>query len=197
MIFFGDFELDLITTDNNWSSIETTSNITLSDNDLTATSSADNQQVEIESVLPDGRSYFEVEIVTNTSTTSSTVGVARVSYDATSPGLLGFSADAGSGGYTSNGAFRISGAVTGGKTPWGGGDVIMVARDKTNGRVWFGVNGVWDGDPAAGTGQAGVLNVGLDMHGIIFLKGLGSEFKLVPDAASQTYPAPTGFTAIG
>ncbi len=38
-------------------------------------------------------------------------------------------------------------------TDYGPGDRLMLAYDPAEGKLWFGVNGVWDGDPAAGTGE--------------------------------------------
>ncbi len=34
------------------------------------------------------------------------------------------------------------------------GDVVQMAFDMDNGKIWWGVNGTFDGDPAAGTGEA-------------------------------------------
>lgn len=40
---------------------------------------------------------------------------------------------------------------------WDKDDVAMCAIDCATGKVWFGVNGSWTGDPAAGSGQATTL----------------------------------------
>ena len=37
------------------------------------------------------------------------------------------------------------------------GSYIMVAVDATTGKVWFGVDGTWSGDPVVGTGEAATL----------------------------------------
>lgn len=38
--------------------------------------------------------------------------------------------------------------------------VLMSAVDIDTGKVWFGVDGSWDGDPGAGTDEAGTMTVG-------------------------------------
>ncbi len=44
---------------------------------------------------------------------------------------------------------------------WATGDVIGMAIDGTNGKVWFSKNNDWNGgDPATGTGEAGALSLG-------------------------------------
>ena len=95
--------------------------------------------------------------------------------------LSGNGYNTGSGGGTGTGAF-----VT--------GDTMMFACDLDNGKMWFGKNGTWQGDPAAGTG-----NFYTGMSGGTFYV-MGSTVTLndnvVYKGHSTNYPysIPSGFT---
>jgi hypothetical protein len=69
----------------------------------------------------------------------------------------------------------------------------MVAFDADTGKVWFGVNGTWSGDPAAGTGEAAILPEGtyypLDSVPNRNSFKLGQHF--IP---RQHYSVPSGFS---
>lgn len=75
-------------------------------------------------------------------------------------------------------------------------DIAMMAVDIPDGKIWFGKNGTWSGDPAAGTGAAfsniptsGNLYIG-------FSNGdPGKKATLQAMSAQQTYPPPAGFAA--
>lgn len=92
-------------------------------------------------------------------------------------------------------------------TAFATGDIMMMAIDFTVGHLWFGRNGVWSGNPAAGTGavatdlfsppvdssnslasggrvMASVASDSTPAVSTITLKGLASEWA---------YPAPVGF----
>ncbi len=76
------------------------------------------------------------------------------------------------------------------------GDIIGVAVDLDNNKVWFAKNNSWQdsGDPAAGTGEAYS-----DLSGTIrpscSLIGNNTDATLRTVAADQTYSPPSGFTA--
>jgi len=103
-----------------------------------------------------------------------------------------------------NGQVRIDGASG---TSYGNsyttGDVIGVALDMDNGKVWFAKNGTWQasGDPAAGTNQAASSRTGL--------YGIGLQLNTFANAGAYTtsasanfgqrpfsYTPPTGFKAL-
>ena len=79
-------------------------------------------------------------------------------------------------------------------------DVFQIAVDLTAGKIWIGINNVWEaGNPGAGTGQMinivspalglalyPTMSVNLPTSGIWTIKG---------SAASQKYAPPSGFTA--
>jgi hypothetical protein len=79
-------------------------------------------------------------------------------------------------------------------------DVLMLAYDADNKRVWFGCNGTWGGpsfstgDPAAGTGYLDMSSPGITGDGFPLLwVGEGDVVTFRPLTSQQTYSAPTGF----
>lgn len=78
------------------------------------------------------------------------------------------------------------------------GTRIMVAWDTTTRKIWFGKNGTWIGDPAAGTGGATLSgNAGDPFY---FTTGNGSSSNgqmniTVRKNGEETYTIPTGFSS--
>lgn len=56
-------------------------------------------------------------------------------------------------GYYSNGTVYRSTSGSGNAAAYSATDILQVALDMDNGKVWFGKNGSWTGDPAAGTDE--------------------------------------------
>jgi hypothetical protein len=82
-------------------------------------------------------------------------------------------------------------------------DVIGMAYIPASGKVWFSKNGVFDGDPAAGTDEAATGPTGTIYAavGLDSVNNSGSAVVLVAGtgrftASTQTYPAPAGFTPL-
>lgn len=74
--------------------------------------------------------------------------------------------------------------------------VGMWAADMTAGKLWFGREGVWHGNPSAGTGESFTFTPGLALNPAILLQDLKSvEFYL--RATEMPYLSPTGFTPWG
>jgi hypothetical protein len=91
--------------------------------------------------------------------------------------------------------FYGGGSVGGGSIGSGAiNDIMQMAVDIGAGKVWFGRNNSWDGNPAAGTG-------GYSVPGIVtFFPAFDAkdgEVLAQFTAASQTYSPPSGFMAIG
>lgn len=137
----------------------TTTNVTLSNGNLTAThsSSATNSGVQATSPKSYGKYYFEV-----------TIGAAHGNNDSVAvvyPGTVYSSVIGGQGGIICfNGASGViynNGTNTGSTVgSWSAGDVICAAVDFYGGNVWFRRNnGNWNGsgtaNPATGTGGIG------------------------------------------
>lgn len=70
------------------------------------------------------------------------------------------------------------------------GDRAMLAYDAIDGKLWFGLNGVWQGNPAAGT-QPAFNNITGVQYPII--SSYGETITVIFNPSRQIYPAPTGF----
>lgn len=77
------------------------------------------------------------------------------------------------------------------------GDTLMQAFNPTTRKLWFGRNGTWFGDPAAGTGEAYTVASGFTYHPGMSGYNAGTVVNLRALSANQTYAAPTGYTAAG
>ncbi len=100
-----------------------------------------------------GKWYFEIVCVLPWDLIR--IGVANLSQSLASGQYPGASTD--SYGYAAGtGKKYYDGTATTYGNAWTDSDVIGVALDMDNGKIWFAKNGVWQasGDPAAGTNQA-------------------------------------------
>lgn len=135
-----------------WDQSNDGNNLVYTNGDLTVgiTVDADWEQTLATLARSTGKYYFEVETVSNPGiAANTTVGVQNGSES-----LNSYIGDSTNGwGYQSNGRYYNSLANTGNPT-WSTGGTVMVAVDLDNNKIWFGLNGTWDGDPAAGTGEA-------------------------------------------
>lgn len=84
-----------------------------------------------------------------------------------------------------------------GASPYTTGDVVNIALDMDNGKVWFGKNGVWQGagDPVAGTGPAFSSITGT-VYPACGSYDNGAQITARFAPASWGYPPPSGFTAL-
>jgi len=108
-----------------------------------------------------GKYYFEFEILYDTGERYHAIGISELNNELfIGPG---WHTDATSyGAYTHNGYKAFDAVTTAGGLPitTGGnaGDILGCALDLDNGKIWFGIDTgagmVWQGDPAAGTGEA-------------------------------------------
>jgi hypothetical protein len=80
------------------------------------------------------------------------------------------------------------------------GDIIGCAVDVTAGKIWFSKNGTWiAGDPAAGTSPTMTFTPGAHewrFHSSNYSYNIAGTTitKIYPNAATQTYAAPSGFS---
>jgi len=76
-------------------------------------------------------------------------------------------------------------------------DTIMVAVDATLGRIWFGKNGTWDGDPAAGTGPAIIWTPQVDemLAPYVYITSNTDRFQMFL-AQGNGFTVPTNFTFV-
>jgi hypothetical protein len=77
------------------------------------------------------------------------------------------------------------------------GTRAMCAIDGATRKVWFGINGVWMGNPSAGTGQAFIVSGTTPIYPGVTLQQVGQEVSAKFVEADQTYSPPTGFRAWG
>lgn len=113
-----------------------------------------------------------------------------------------------------NGAGVIGGTQVATYTGWASGNVVMCAIDCDTGKVWFGLDGTWNGNPAAGTGQCGTLTNNGNLAFCVSNAGDGQPYYTTRGSVSfgQTplasgayyasaggyfrYAPPTGFKAL-
>lgn len=76
------------------------------------------------------------------------------------------------------------------------GDVISFAYDASSGKIWTAKNGVWIGDPAAGTG-APFTSVVTGQYAAMGAYPSGAKVTLRTVDSEFTYSPPTGFSQFG
>lgn len=132
-----------------WNKNDKDASITLSNEDLTATFDGGWKSVRSLFTTSSGKLYWEYTIDNTGEYTI--VGVAKSSSPLSYPGV-----DANGYGYSINGKKVNNGAQVNYGDTYTDLDVIGVALDLDNGKIWFSKNGVWQngGNPAAGTGEA-------------------------------------------
>lgn len=170
--------------------------VTLSNGNLTVagsgTDTTDYQSARCDHVLGTGKYYMEFLIDQKTANLAIGMGNGM-----TMSTFWGFPSDAvcyfAPGGIWKNNANIATYAA------YTTGDIVMMAFDGPTGKVWFGKNGTWNGDPAAGTGQATTLTAGSLTTSPRFgatLRRSGDQVTLKLAAADFTYTPPSGFAAI-
>lgn len=104
-----------------------------------------------------GKRCWEVLVIGTP--TSTLIGLGQKIAGVTLSEVLG--ADLESIGYRADGHIRRNGVDVSTSYPtYANGDRIMVCFDQATNKVWFGKNGVMQGNPAAGTGEAATMAAG-------------------------------------
>jgi hypothetical protein len=141
-------------------------------------------------VVPSGKVYWEMLV--DAQTANLNVGIGK---GVSTAGFWGEAVD--SIGYAATGAVFKNSVQILTYASYTAGDRIMVAFDSATGEVWFGKNGTWNGDPAAGTGEATTLSAtAADSYHRLGATLRRSGDKVTGVFSSFTYPPPTGFSAI-
>lgn len=143
----------------------------------------------------DGRRYFEVNI--DDYGNGSVVGVVTQDQDMTidaSPDTSHFGSCWGASGTNVLWTTNPGGAGT---LPGGDGNALVrgVAIDHATGQMWFAWDGVWSGDPVAGTGESFDTVSGLVYPAIWITSPHKATIRLRAD--EFTHPIPAGFSAWG
>jgi hypothetical protein len=94
-----------------------------------------------------------------------------------------------------NGTTYYNGSSTGSFPTYGQGDIVMVALDMDNGKVWWGVNGTWSGDPAAGTGER-YSGLSGTIYPMSSLYTNADEQRILANDTEMNYSPPNGFTTL-
>lgn len=145
-----------------------------------------------------GKWYFEVRIDSMSGATNfqihgvAPVGTANTAHIGTSANGYGYYAQTGQK-FNNN-----TGASYG--TAYAAGDIIQVALDLTNGRIFFGKNNTWQasGDPVGGTNPAYSGISGNFLGGVSLYNGSSTPYDVVTvrlKLADMTYTPPTGYSA--
>jgi hypothetical protein len=118
---------------------------------------------------------------------------------------VGFGGDIAASGtdgsaYSSDGNKRQNGTNTAYGSTFTTGDVIGVALDMDNGKIWFSKNGTWQasGDPAAGTNAAFTNLAGLNLTPAVSLYAAETSGVAYVNFGQRPfeYTAPSGFKAL-
>lgn len=179
--------------------IDKQASIVLTNDGMTAegggTSSSSIQTVKCDHFVTGGKRYWEFHIDAQIANLS--LGIGKL-VDPTTNGWFGQSTDAVA--YHINGSvFKNNPTIVATYATYTAGDRIMVAFDEATGKVWFGKNGTWNGDPAAGTGNPTTLTTSTasNMHRTgVTLRRSGDRVSLKARAADFLYTVPTGFSPL-
>jgi hypothetical protein len=137
----------------------TAGSLTFSNGNTTATNSSSAHRSVVSSLaVSSGKWYFEGKSV-STGGAYPTFGI----FNADAPFDAGtyFTSTANGYGYNSNGdIFNNNGSIVTGLASWTDGDIIGVALDATNNKIYFSKNGSWQNsaDPSAGTGGQSITS---------------------------------------
>ena len=174
-----------------WDSENIGSNLLLSNNDLTVEHSSaltNYEQVFATEGKSSGKYYFEV-LVDDNSGGNNSVGVQNGSESLEV--YLGDTADG--WGYMSTNRYYNSSSFSG-LGYYVTGDVIQVAVDLDNGKIWWGLNNSWEGAPSTGT-DACYSNLSGTIYPAVSLRHTVSELTGRFKAADLDYTPPSGFSA--
>jgi hypothetical protein len=141
-----------------------------------------------------GKWYWEVA-KTDSGTTHTMVGATPKAYSTAE--YLGFTSGEGFGIYFYNGNLTYNGSGSGAYGAFSQGDILNVALDMDNGKVWFGKNGTWfnSGSPTAGTNALVTGLTGIHYPAVsnaLSTVTCSANFGQRPFA----YQAPSGFKAL-
>ena len=150
-----------------------------------------------------GKWYFEVQINANAAgNNDSSVGICKITDAITTTvtsttGMVGFLLSIANGGSINYGTTTAVTGLTGAAT-----NLVQVAVDVTNGKIWFGADGTWanGGNPSAGTNATYSSGIsGYTWVPAIYYWGAGTFNRSINANFGQqpfTYTPPTGFNAL-
>ena len=150
-----------------------------------------------------GKQYCEITITgaPNSANMWGVANAAQLNSMTTAVEILGSSALSGTGyGYYYDGRKYSAGTLSSYGSAVSSGDVMGIALDLDNGKVWFSLNGTWQasGDPAAGTNAAftGIVASGTWFFGATAHSGGSTAYNYNFGQRPFSYTPPTGFVAL-
>jgi lysophospholipase L1-like esterase len=175
-----------------WNPADKDANITLSSGDLVATSNLDGwQSVRAKDGKSANKWYWEVKSLTQAAGTNNVIGIGKSTASLASyPG-----GDTNGWGYSSVGAVYTNGSpVVTGLPTWAQGDIIGVALDLDNGKLWFSKNGTWvqSGDPANGLNPQ-ISGIAGTLYPMVSPYKNGNQLEANFGQTALTYTPPSGF----
>ena len=172
-----------------WNEADKTAGVTLSNGDLTATNgSATWRGVRGTENKSSEKWYCEFTVGSLSNGDGFRLGIA------TALGILTDLGDAYGYGYEGDGQKRHNGSEIAYGDAYTTGDIVSMALDLDNGKIWWAKNGVWQagGDPAVGTNEAYSGISGTFFPQITFWGGADSV-TVNFGSSSFSYSVPSGF----
>lgn len=172
-----------------WNAADKNASTTLRNNNMTFVSAAATLLQRATTGKSTGKYYYEFTVPTG-----ATAGYVSIS-NATDANSAVWGNSANNWGYAFSGLKYNSGSASYGNT-WANNDVIGVAVDLTNGKIWFSKNGTWQasGDPVAGTNAAYTTLSGT-LYPSTGARGDVCQVTLNTGATPFAYTPPTGYSA--
>jgi hypothetical protein len=178
-----------------WSTTDKSANFTLSNGNRTATNGGGLTSIRGSRGVSTGKHYWEV--VPNTSG-SMAIGAAAVDAPLNDEWYLvayGGSGSVHAASLQNNGFFYTGATETSTGQTYTSPNVVGVALDVDNDKIWFAVNNTWGGNPAAGTGGHSISAMNAPMFPAMQTNAGGGGGTIAGAAADQTYSPPSGFSA--
>jgi hypothetical protein len=182
-----------------WDPNNTNVDVTLSNENRTATANSDGTDRTAISVeyKTTGKWYWEIEANVIAATTYLSYGICHADVDFTKNTRSGYNE---SWAYMTNDRLYHDGIFDAcSYTVPSSDDIISFAVDIDNGKLWFGVNGVWQqGDPATGTTPSfeDTTISGQNMYVCYTHRYSGEQCTTQFDSAQLSYSPPAGFTSL-
>jgi hypothetical protein len=185
-----------------WNASDKGADLTLSGSNLIATRDGTNNNswrtVRANTSRSSGKYYFEVDNTTNGSGNGyMSCGLCNATQSLTAQ--IGSSTNG--YGLQANNTGGASSYYNAAQTsPFGasfitGGQNMMVAVDFDAGKIWWGINGTWAGDPAAGTGNTFSFTAGTTLFPGASLYGTTQVITGCFKTADFAHSVPSGFAA--
>jgi hypothetical protein len=148
-----------------------------------------------------GKWYCEL-LVTGTPNSANFIGISnqtQLNYLTQTANVIGATTGVGYSFFPANGDKYTNGTQTSYGTSVSSGDIVGIAVDLDNGKIWFSKNGTWQasGDPAAGT-NAAFTGIASDLWsiGATVYSGGVTNFAFNFGQRPFAYTPPTGFVAL-